>query len=78
MSFDVGDVKDQLDGVRPGGIVERDVAAAAQATLGILRTRERSNGNTIVHRYSYKVLLPQKIASIRESIISDHAKAEKI
>lgn len=44
ISTRVGDVAERLAGVQPSAVVERDVAAIAEAMVQILQHRKRSNG----------------------------------
>jgi glycosyltransferase involved in cell wall biosynthesis len=48
VSVDVGDVRERVEGVRPGAVTERDPARLAAAIAEILRDPVRSNGRAAV------------------------------
>ena len=48
VSVDVGDVRERVEGVSPGAIVERDPERLGAAMADILRQRRRSNGHAAV------------------------------
>lgn len=50
VSNDVGDVKERLEGVEPGGIYEQSAESLASGLEQVLRTNEASNGRTLAAR----------------------------
>ena len=61
VSVDVGDVRDQIDGVYPSYIVKRDPKALSDALVKILTSLSRSNGREIVKEISEDVVASQVI-----------------
>jgi teichuronic acid biosynthesis glycosyltransferase TuaC len=65
VSVDVGDVRERVAGVTPGGIVERDPERLGAALVEVLREPRRSDGHTAVEAIRTRVIAGRIVAAYR-------------
>jgi glycosyltransferase involved in cell wall biosynthesis len=62
VTLPVGDVREVLDGIAPGRIVERDLETIAEAVCEVTRLRARSNGRSKALCYSGELIARKTLA----------------
>jgi glycosyltransferase involved in cell wall biosynthesis len=68
VSVDVGDVREQLDGVRPSYICESTAGSLAHALIKILESPQRSNGREMIARFTNEAAASVILTIYRETI----------
>jgi teichuronic acid biosynthesis glycosyltransferase TuaC len=73
VSVDVGDVREQLDGVRPSYVCEPNAGSLADALVDILESPRRSNGREMIGRFANETAAAIILAVYRETLLGHDA-----
>ena len=74
ISVDVGDVRDVLRGVTPGGVYGRDIDQLAAAVVGVLATGRRSDGDSRMSEFSTDSVARRTVDVYRSAISSSETR----